>query len=87
MTSIKHERASDASSRVFCGTYARDGVEHTLVAAREDDARWRLLDVDRDTTTVIESFYPDEEFDAVQAVATLYLADRRTLAGDARVGS
>ena len=75
MTSIKHERASGASSRVFCGTYARDGVEHTLVATREDDARWRLLDVDRDTTTVIESFYPDEELDAVEAVAALYLAE------------
>ena len=76
MTSIKHERASDASSRVLCGTYALDGVEHTLVATRVDDARWRLLDVDRDTTTVIESFYPDEELDAVEAVAALYLADQ-----------
>lgn len=75
MTSIKHERASDASSRVFCGTYARDGVEHRLVATREDDAPWRLLDVDRDTTIVIESFYPDEELDAVEAVAALYLAE------------
>ncbi|MGI8731547.1 MAG: hypothetical protein ACR2LK_16450 [Solirubrobacteraceae bacterium] len=76
MTCIKHERASHASSRVFCGTYAQDGVEHTLIATREDDARWRLLDVDRDTTNVIESFYPDEEFDAVEAVAALYLADQ-----------
>lgn len=76
MTSLKHEGASHSSSRVFCGTYARDGVEHTLVATREDEVRWRLLDVDRDTTTVIESFYPDEEFDAVEAVAVLYLADQ-----------
>ncbi|MGI8730435.1 MAG: hypothetical protein ACR2LK_10680 [Solirubrobacteraceae bacterium] len=76
MTSLKHERASDASSRVFCGTYAQDGVEHTLVATREDDARWRLLDVDRDKTIVIESFYPDEGLEAVQAVAALYLADQ-----------
>ncbi|MGI8729048.1 MAG: hypothetical protein ACR2LK_03510 [Solirubrobacteraceae bacterium] len=82
MTSIKHEWAPDASSRVVCGTYARDGVEHTLVAIREHDARWRLLDVDRDTTIVIESFYPDEELEAAQAVATLYLADRRTQAGN-----
>ena len=76
MNSIKHDRASDVSSRVVCGTYARDGVEHTLVATREDDAGWRLLDVDRDTTTVIESFYPDEGLEAVQAVAALYLADQ-----------
>ena len=76
MTATEHNGSSGDGRRVLCGSYVHGGVEHILLAMREDDARWRLLDVDRDTTTVIESFYPDEELDAVRGVAKLYLADQ-----------
>ena len=84
MTTTEHNRTSGSGRRVFCGSYVHGGVEHILVAMREDNALWRLLDVDRDTTIVIESFYPDEEFDAVQAVAALYLADQHIKSAVAR---
>lgn len=46
-----------------------------LVASRDPDGRWQLLDTTGDATSVIETFYLDEELDAMQAVAELYLDD------------
>ena len=47
-------------------------------------APWRLVDVERDKAIVIESFYPDEELDAVHGVANLYLADQHIKSTAAR---
>ena len=47
------------------------------MAVRDHAAPWRLLDVTGDTATTIETFFADEERDAVQAVAELYLTEMR----------
>lgn len=78
MTAAEHDRSSSDARRVVFGAYVREGIEHTLVALRDDEAPWTLIEIARDTTNVIETFYRDEELDSVQAVAKLYLADRRT---------
>jgi hypothetical protein len=77
MTTTRHNEATTAEQRVAFGGYRLDGVEHNVVAARDDSAPWRLFDIAGNTTIVIESFYADEAFDAVQAVAEMYLTDVR----------
>lgn len=74
MTVARDNRSTNRRS-VACGSYRDDGVEHTLVATREDGEPWKLLDIATHATAVIESFYPDEELGAVQTVAELYIAD------------
>jgi hypothetical protein len=71
---------------VACGSYREDGVEHALVAIRENDGPWKLLDITADATAVVESFYPDEELEAVHAVADLYIHDMTALAEDDATG-
>ena len=78
MTATKHTPAASHDERIAFGGYSRDGAEHTVVAVRDHAAPWRLLDVTGETATMIESFFPDEGPDAVQAVAELYLAEMRS---------
>lgn len=76
MTVARDNRSTTRRS-VACGSYRDDGVEHTVVAIREDGEPWKLLDIATDATSVVESFYPDEELEAVHAVAEMYLAEKR----------
>lgn len=77
MTATQHTRAASHETHIPFGGYSRDGAEHTVVAVRDHAAPWRLLDVTGDTATTIETFFADEERDAVQAVAELYLTEMR----------
>ena len=77
MTATKHTAPASHDERIAFGGYSRDGADHTVVAVRDHTTPWRLLDVTGETVTVIESFFPDEGPDAVQAVAELYLAEMR----------
>ena len=77
MTATQHTRAASHETHIAFGGYSRDGVEHTVVAVRDHAAPWRLLDVTGDRATTIETFFADEERDAVQAVAELYLTEMR----------
>jgi len=77
MTATQQTPAASHDERIAFGGYSRDGAEHTVVAVRDHAAPWRLLDVAGDTVTLIETFFPDEQRDAVQAVAELYLAEMR----------
>lgn len=74
MTVARDNRSTNRRS-VACGTYRDDGIEHTLVAIREDGEPFKLLDIATCATAVVESFYPDEELEAVHAVAELYIDD------------
>ena len=76
MTATKHTPAASHDERIAFGGYSCDGAEHTVVAVRDHGAPWRLLDVTGETVTLIESFFPDEGPDAVQAVAEMYLAEK-----------
>jgi hypothetical protein len=78
MTATQHTPAASHDERIAFGGYSRDGADHTVVAVRDHATPWRLLDVTGETVAVIESFFPDEGPDAVQAVAELYLAETRT---------
>lgn len=75
MTATQHTPAASHDERIAFGGYSRDGADHTVVGVRGHGASWRLMDVTGATATLIESFFPDEELDAVQAVARLYLAE------------
>lgn len=77
MTATQRDLTADGQQRVALGVYVRDGVDHTIVAIRDDGEPWGLLDTTDRTTMVIESFYPDEDIDAVRAVADLYVAEMR----------
>ena len=77
MTATQHTAAANHDKRIAFGGYSRDGAEHTVVAVREHAAPWRLWDVTGETATTIETFFADEERDAVQAVAELYLTEMR----------
>ena len=77
MTASQHTPAASHEKRIAFGGYSRDGAEHTVVAVRDHAAPWRLFDVTGETATTIETFFADEERDAVQAVAALYLAEMR----------
>ena len=77
MNALKHTPAASHDERIAFGGYSRDGADHTVVAVRDHATPWRLLDVTGDTATTIETFFADEERDAVQAVAELYLAEMR----------
>lgn len=77
MTATKHTPAASHDERIAFGGYSCDGAEHTVVAVRDHAAPWRLFDVTGDTETTIETFFADEERDAVQAVAELYLTEMR----------
>lgn len=76
MTVARDNRSTTRRS-VACGAYRDDGVEHTVVAIREDGEPWKLLDIATHATSVVESFYPDEELEAVHAVAEMYLTEKR----------
>ena len=78
MTATKHTPAASHDTHIAFGGYSRDGVDHAVVAVRDHATPWRLLDVAGETATVIESFFPDEGPDAVEAVAKLYLAEMRS---------
>lgn len=78
MNALKHTPAASHDERIAFGGYSRDGADHTVVAVRDHATPWRLLDVTGETATVIESFFPDEGPDAVEAVAELYLAEMRS---------
>lgn len=77
MTATKHTRVASHDTHIAFGGYSRDGAEHTVVAVRDHAAPWRLVDLTGDTATTIEAFFADEERDAVQAVAELYLTEVR----------
>ena len=77
MTATQHTPAASHDKCIAFGGYSRDGTEHTVVAVRDHAAPWRLLDVTGETATTIETFFADEERDAVQAVAELYLTEMR----------
>lgn len=77
MTATQDTPAASHERRIAFGGYSRDGAEHTVVAVRDHAAPWRLFDVTGDTVTLIERFFPDEERDAVRALAELYLAEMR----------
>ena len=77
MTASQHTPAASHEKRIAFGGYSRDGAEHTVLALRDHAAPWRLFDVTGETATTIETFFADEERDAVQAVAALYLAEMR----------
>ena len=77
MTATQHTPAASPDKRIAFGGYSRDGAEHTVVAVRDQAAPWRLFDVTGETATTIETFFADEERDAVQAVAELYLTEMR----------
>jgi hypothetical protein len=76
VTATTESGAGGNQQRVELGAYVRDDAEH-VVATRTQDSPWQLLDTTGDITSVIESFYRDEDLDAVRAVAELYAADRR----------
>lgn len=78
MKATNHTPAASHDERIAFGGYSRDGADHTVVAVRDRATAWRLLDVAGVTATVIESFFPDEGPDAVEAVAKLYLAETRS---------
>ena len=78
MNATKHTPAASHDERIAFGGYSRDGADHTVVAVRGHGTQWRLLDVAGETATVVESFFPDEGPDAVEAVAELYLAEMRS---------
>lgn len=78
MTAAQHTPAVSHDERIVFGRYSRDGAGHTVAAVRGHATPWRLLDVAGVTATVIESFFPDEGPDAVEAVAKLYLAEMRS---------
>lgn len=77
MNATKHTPAASHDERIAFGGYIRDGADHTVVAVRQRGGPWQLLDVTGDTVTLIERFFPDEERDAVQALAELYLMEMR----------
>ena len=77
MTATQHSRAAGHDERIAFGGYSHDGAKHTVVAVRDHAAPWRLFDVTGETATTIETFFADEERDAVQAVAELYLTEMR----------
>lgn len=77
MNATEHTQAASHDERIAFGGYSRDGADHTVVAVRDHATPWRLLDVTGETVAVIESFFPDEAPDAVQALAELYLAEMR----------
>ena len=77
MSATKHTPAASHDTPIEFGGYSRDGAEHTVVAVRDHAAPWRLVDLTGDTATTIETFFADEELDAVQAVAELYLTEMR----------
>lgn len=77
MTAAEHTPAASHDTHIAFGGYSRDGAEHAVVAVRDHAAPWRLFDVTGNTTTTIETFFADEERDAVQAVAELYLTEMR----------
>ena len=85
MTVARDNRSTTRRS-VACGSYRDHGVEHALVAIREDGEPWKLLDIATHATAVIESFYPDEELEAVHAVADLYIDDMSAPAEDDATG-
>ena len=78
MTATKHTAVPSHDEHVAFGGYVSDGADHAVVGVRGHGASWRLMDVMGETATLIESFFPDEELDAVQAVARLYLAEMRS---------
>jgi hypothetical protein len=77
MNATKHTAPASQDERIAFGGYSRDGADHTVVAVRDHATPWRLLDVTGETATTIETFFADEERDAVQAVAALYLTEMR----------
>ena len=78
MTATEHTPAASHDTHIAFGGYSRDGAEHMVAAVRDHTTPWRLLDVTGEAVTVVESFYPDEGPDAVEAVAELYLAEMRS---------
>lgn len=78
MNATQQTQAASHDERIAFGGYSRDGAGHTVVAVRGRATPWRLLDVTGEMVTVIESFFPDEGPDAVEAVAELYLAEMRS---------
>lgn len=77
MIATKHTAVPSHDEQVAFGGYVSNGADHTVVAIRHRGGPWQLLDVTGDTVTLIERFFPDEERDAVQALAELYLAELR----------
>lgn len=78
MTAARNNPQASHEEHIAFGGYVRDGADHTVLAVRDHDAPWRLLDVSSERVTLIEPFLRDEEPDAVQAVAELYLAEMRS---------
>lgn len=77
MTITKRSPRASSQERASFGAYDRDEVGHEVVAVRDPSGSWRLEDVTEEAVTLIEPFAADEELDAVQAVAELYLAEMR----------
>lgn len=77
MTVTKRSPNASSEHRVRLGSYDRDGTTHEIIASRPRGRPWRLTDVAGDSVTLIEAFAPDEGEEAVQAVADMYLAERR----------
>lgn len=78
MNATKHIPAAAHDERVAFGGYVHDDVAHEVVAIRNEGGAWRLVDGFGNTATVIESFFPDEEPEAVRAVAEMYLSEMRS---------
>jgi hypothetical protein len=77
MTATKHSALPSHDEQMAFGGYVSDGADHMVVAVRRRGGPWQLLDVAGETVTLIERFFPDEERDAVQGLAELYLAEMR----------
>lgn len=77
MTITKRSPKTSVERRVAFGGYEHDGIAHDVVAARPNGGSWRLSDVTYSAETTIETFAVDEDIDAVQAVAQMYLAEMR----------
>lgn len=78
MTATTHIPATDVDRRLVFGTYRRDGIEHEVLAVRKHGGPWQLIEAAGEGTAVVESFFSDEELDAVRAVAEMYLAEMRS---------
>ena len=69
MTASQHTPAASHDERIAFGGYIC--ADHAVVAVRDHAAPWRLFDVTGEAATTIETFFADEERDAVQAVTEL----------------
>ena len=74
---ISDQTEKHRTDHITLGTYTRDGTQHTVIAARDPDKTWQLLNIAGGEATIIETLLPDEDEPEIRAIADMYLQEMR----------